>query len=166
MLAHETSRHLNLAKQKKNAMIIMVTILGSLRNRTAGRLRAAEWRKNVARGCAFPISYATSFRHSAVLSVPIVSSLLLERDEGKQLHRPTKLMTKRFRALWYFFNEYGKTFNWVNNKLLEYDWLLTVLIYGLIGRVRSKLSGLPNRAVKQQIKIKHFMQNTQSTELP
>ena len=50
------------------------------------------------------------------------------------------------------------------NKLPEYDWLLTVLIYGLIGCFRSKVSDLtrpipnrPNRTVKQQIKIKHFM---------
>ena len=30
-------------------------VLASLRNRTAGRLRTAEWRKNVARDCAFSI---------------------------------------------------------------------------------------------------------------
>ena len=30
--------------------------------------------------------------------------------------------------------------NCVNNKMLEYDWLLTGLIYGLIGCFRSKLS--------------------------
>ena len=48
--------------------------------------------------------------------------------------------------------------------MLEYDWLLTALIYGLIGCFRSKLSDLTcpitnvcNRTVKQQIKIKHFM---------
>ena len=52
-----------------------------------------------------------------------VSSLLLEREKGKQLHRPIELVAKRFRALAYFFNEYGKNFNSVNNKMLEYDWL-------------------------------------------
>ena len=40
------------------------------------------------------------------------------------------------------FNEYGKTFNCVHNKMLEYYWLLTALIYGLIGYFRSKLSDL------------------------
>ena len=30
--------------------------------------------------------------------------------------------------------------NCVNNKMLDYDWLLTALIYGLIGCFRSKLS--------------------------
>ena len=29
--------------------------VASLRNRTAGRLRTAEWRKNVVRDCAFPM---------------------------------------------------------------------------------------------------------------
>ena len=93
-----------------------------------------------------------------------VSSLLLEREKGKQLLRPVKLIGKRFRALWYFFNEYGKTFNCVNNKMVKYDWLLTGLIYGLIGCFSSKLSDYehlwsdrPNRTVKQQIKMKHFM---------
>ena len=58
----------------------------------------------------------------------------------------------------------SNTFNCVNNKMLEYDWLLTALIYGLIGCFRSKLSDLTcpitnicNRTVKQPIKIKHFM---------
>ena len=32
-----------------------------------------------------------------------VSSLLLERGKGNQPHRPIKLIAKRFRALWYFF---------------------------------------------------------------
>ena len=41
----------------------------------------------------------------------------------------------------------------------EYDWLLTALIYGLIGCFRSKLSDYkqsdrPNQAAKQPIKIK------------
>lgn len=39
--------------------------------RTAGRLRTAEWRKNVVRDSAFPI-YATFVRHSAVLRVPAI----------------------------------------------------------------------------------------------
>ena len=30
----------------------------------------------------------------------------------------------------------------VNNKMLEHEWLLTALIYGLIGCFRSKLSDL------------------------
>ena len=30
--------------------------------------------------------------------------------------------------------------NCVNNKMHEYDWLLTALIYGSIGFLRSKLS--------------------------
>ena len=34
--------------------------------------------------------------------------------------------------------EYGKTFNCVNNKMLQYDWCLTALIYSLIGCIRSK----------------------------
>ena len=47
--------------------------------------------------------------------------------------------------------------------MFEYDWLLTALIYGVIGCFRSKLSNLAcpitnicNRTVKQPIKIKHF----------
>ena len=32
--------------------------------------------------------------------------------------------------------------NSVNNKMLEYDWLFTGFIYGLIGCFRSKLSNL------------------------
>jgi len=74
-------------------------------------------------------SRATFFRHCAVFQRSCwVSSLLLEREKGKQLHRPIELVAKRFRALAYFFNEYGKNFNSVNNKMLEYDWLLTTLI--------------------------------------
>ena len=36
----------------------------------------------------------------------------------------------------------NSTVNCVNNKMLEYDWLLTALICGLLGRFRSKLSDL------------------------
>lgn len=42
--------------------------LGSLRNRRAGRLRTAEWRKNVARDC-IPNLTRQFFRHSADLSL-------------------------------------------------------------------------------------------------
>ena len=49
-------------KFSRNSCLIMQKLLGlvvfliaSLRNRTAGRLRTAKWRKNVARDCAFPI---------------------------------------------------------------------------------------------------------------
>ena len=41
-------------KKFNDSAVVMLTI-ASLRNRTAGRLRTAEWRKNVARDCAFPI---------------------------------------------------------------------------------------------------------------
>ena len=34
------------------------------------------------------------------------------------------------------------SYNCVNNKMFVYDWLLTVLIYGLIGSFKSKLSDL------------------------
>ena len=92
-----------------------------------------------------------------------VSSLLLGREKGKQLHRPIKLIAKSIRGLWYFLKEYCKTFHYVNNNMLGYDWLLTALIYGLIGCFKSKLSDLIcpitnicSRTVKQQIKIKHF----------
>ena len=100
--------------------------LESLRKRTAGRLRTAEWRKNVARHCALPNlrDIFSPFLPSWVFQPSCcVSSLLLEREKGKQLHRPIKLITKRFRALWYFFNEYGMTFNCVNKKMLKHDWL-------------------------------------------
>ena len=57
-----------------------------------------------------------------------------------------------------------KTSNCATNKILEYDCLLTALIYGLIGCFRCKRSHLTcpitntcNRTVKQQIKIKHFV---------
>ena len=36
-----------------------------------------------------------------------VSSVLLEREKGKQLHRPIKLIAKSFRAILYFSNKYG-----------------------------------------------------------
>ena len=48
----------------------------------------------------------------------------------------------------------------VNNKMLEYDWSLAALIYGLIGCFRSKLSDLTcpttnicNRTAKEQIRL-------------
>ena len=66
----------------------------------------------------------------------------MQRGKGKQVHRPIKLIAKRFRAPLYFFNEYGKTFTCVNNKMLEYDWLLTALNLVLIGCFMSKLSDL------------------------
>ena len=44
---------------------VLLLIIGSLRNRTAGRLRTAEWRKNVARDCAFPI-----LRHIFFVTLP------------------------------------------------------------------------------------------------
>ena len=43
--------------------------LETLRNRTAGWLRTAEWRKNVARHCAFPVLRYIFFRHSSGLSI-------------------------------------------------------------------------------------------------
>ena len=46
--------------------------IGSLRNRTAIRLRTAEWRKNVARDCAFPVLRDIFIRHSVVLSLSAV----------------------------------------------------------------------------------------------
>ena len=61
----------------------------------------------------------------------------------------------------------------VNNKMLEYDWLLTALIYGLIGCFKYKLSDLTcpitnvcNRTVKQPIKIKYFMPLANKLYLP
>ena len=47
--------------------------------------------------------------------------------------------------------------------MLEYDWLLTALIYGLIGspiwpvRLHVFVMNRPNRAVKQPIKITSIM---------
>ena len=49
-----------------------VPLIGTLRNRTAGRLRTAEWRKNVARDCAFQVLRDIFIRHSAVLNLPAV----------------------------------------------------------------------------------------------
>ena len=46
-------------------------LIGSLRNRTAGRLKTAELRKML-RETEHSQSYATSFPHFAVLSVPVV----------------------------------------------------------------------------------------------
>jgi len=43
--------------------------LETLRNRTAGWLWTAEWRKNVARHCAFPVLRYIFFRHSSALSL-------------------------------------------------------------------------------------------------
>ena len=55
-------------------------------------------------------------------------------------------------------------FKCVNNKMLEYLWLLTALSYGINGCLRSKLSDLTSpikdicsRTVNQPIKIKHLM---------
>ena len=46
--------------------------------------------------------------------------------------------------LQYFTDEYYYYYYYycVNNKMLEYDWLLTAFISGLIGCFRSKLSAL------------------------
>ena len=52
--------------------IYQILLLGSLRNRTAVRLRTAEWRKNVARDCAFLVLRDIFIRHSAVLSLTAV----------------------------------------------------------------------------------------------
>ena len=38
-----------------HSFIVVSSTIGTLRNRTAGRLRTTEWRKNVARDCAFPV---------------------------------------------------------------------------------------------------------------
>ena len=61
----------------------------------------------------------------------------------------------------------------VNNKMLEHDWLLTALIYALIGCFRYKQSDLTcpitnicNRTVKQPIKIKHFIPLANKLYLP
>ena len=83
-------------------------ILGSLRNRTAGRLKTAEWRN----WCSARLCIPNLTRQLLVI-LPCwvfqpsccVNPLLLEREKGKQLHRPIKLIAKSFRALWYFFNE-------------------------------------------------------------
>ena len=113
--------------------------IGSLRNR---RLETRDGRMTTKYGARLCIANLT-WHFFVILSSWVfqpscwVSSLLLEREIGK--HRPIKLIAKRFRALWYFFNEYGKTFNCVNNKMLEYDWLLTALIYGSF---RSNVSEL------------------------
>ena len=55
----------------------------TLRNRTAGRFRTAEWRKNVATGKAQSraFSRATLFRHSAVLNLP--APLLDKNDDDR-----------------------------------------------------------------------------------
>ena len=46
---------------------------GTLRNRTVGRLSTAEWRKNIARECAFPVwSDIFALFYRAVLSLPAV----------------------------------------------------------------------------------------------
>ena len=42
----------------------------------------------------------------------------------------------------YYYYYYYYYYNCVNNKMLEYDWFLTALIYGLIRCFRSKLSDL------------------------
>ena len=40
---------------KQSFITVIIEIIASLSNRMAGRHRMAEWKKNVARECAFPI---------------------------------------------------------------------------------------------------------------
>ena len=89
------------------------------------------------------MSYVTFFGHSAVLSVPAVllRKLPIIGTRKRQTATPVnKTNSQKVSCTLIFFNEYGKTFNCVHNKILEYYWLLTALIYGLIGYFRSKLS--------------------------
>ena len=70
--------------------------IGSLRNRAAGRLRKGEWRKKCGARLYIPNleSYAISFRHSAVLSVPAVLLRELPNEELQvvQVQRRIRLL--------------------------------------------------------------------------
>ena len=57
--------------------VLLANNIGTLRNRTAGRLRTAEWRIKMSRKTGNAQSRATFFRHSAVLlrKVPNVASV-------------------------------------------------------------------------------------------
>ena len=61
-----------------------VVMLGSLRNRTAGRLRRAEWRKNVAqdRECTVPREIFSSFCRPESFNRPVASGLCLVCGDG------------------------------------------------------------------------------------
>ena len=65
-------------------------IIGTLRNRTAGRLRTAEWRIKMSRKTGNAQSRATFFRHSAVLSLPAV---LLRKVPINYLITESKVVT-------------------------------------------------------------------------
>ena len=57
--------------RRNDGKTVLFAKIGSLRNRTAGRLTTAEWRK-MSRKIGNAQSRATFFLHSAVLSVPAV----------------------------------------------------------------------------------------------
>ena len=66
------------------SFIVVSSTIGTLRNKTAGRLRMTEWRKNVARDCAFPVlsdisSFFCRLSLPAVLlrQVPVVDNTMI-----------------------------------------------------------------------------------------
>ena len=65
---------------------------GELTQQDGWKTQGGRMTKNVAQDCAFPIL-------RDIFSSCWVSSLLLEREKGKQLHRPIKLIAKSFHAL-------------------------------------------------------------------
>ena len=77
--------------------------IGSLRNRTAVRLRTAEWRKNVARDCAFLVLRDLFIRHSAVLSL---TAVLLRKVAIRHLKQQTSPAWRRQPETWHFIRDY------------------------------------------------------------
>ena len=64
--------------------------------------------------------------------------------------------------LYYYYYYYYYYYNCVNNKMLEYDWFLTALIYGLIGCFRSKLSDLTCPITNKNLRsfvMTHFLKH-------
>ena len=75
------------------------TFLGTLRNRTAVRLRTAERRKRISRKTGNAQSRATFFRHSAVLSPTAVLLRKLPLDLQRTATKCTKIYNARAQLL-------------------------------------------------------------------
>ena len=73
--------------------VVFCLFIGTLRKRTAGRLRTPEWRIKMSRKTRNAQSRATFFRHSAVLSLPAVLLRKVPNDGPSTLRRGNVVFT-------------------------------------------------------------------------
>ena len=107
---------------------------GTLRNRTAGRLRTAEWRKNVARDCAFPV-LRDIFSSCCCLSAVLFCFRSLI---SVQLFHTTENFDRIFRNLWPsipcgIFLRHIRKFEVVLKAIIFLTWSIDVIYLKLIG---------------------------------